>query len=164
MTKQEMKNEAIARMKMLKIYGNAIRDFRKKDRVLNKSEGYGALYWLNDEEKEAVKDFEERTGNMVYTCILNHYEFGECLTMLYVSKDPLDWKGERREVINREPWVYVYNKTFDYESEIGRPSEEIDTADTLSEARYLKREYEVGFGANWFIFIKKKRVRVNDDA
>lgn len=30
MTKQEMKNEAIARMKMLKIYGNAIRDFRKK--------------------------------------------------------------------------------------------------------------------------------------
>lgn len=29
MTEQEMKNEAIARMKMLNIYGNAIRDFRK---------------------------------------------------------------------------------------------------------------------------------------
>lgn len=29
MTEQEMKNEAIVRMKMLKIYGNAIRDFRK---------------------------------------------------------------------------------------------------------------------------------------
>lgn len=52
----------------------------------------------------------------------------------------------------------IYGKNF------GRSSEEIDTADTLSEARYLKREYEVGFGANWFIFIKKKRVRVNDDA
>lgn len=52
----------------------------------------------------------------------------------------------------------IYGKNF------GRPSEEIDTADTLSKARYLKREYEVGFGANWFIFIKKKRVRVNDDA
>ena len=90
MTEQEMKNEAIVRMKMLKIYGNAIRDFRKKDRVLNKSEGYGALYWLNDEEKEAVKAFEEKTGNMVYTCILNHFEFGECLTMLYVSENPLD--------------------------------------------------------------------------
>ena len=35
MTKLEMKNEAIARMKMLKIYSNAIRDFRKKDRVLS---------------------------------------------------------------------------------------------------------------------------------
>lgn len=45
MTKQEMKNEAIARMRMLKIYSNAIRDFQKKDRVLNKSEGYGALYY-----------------------------------------------------------------------------------------------------------------------
>lgn len=31
MTKQEMKNEAIARMRMLKIYSNAIRDFRKKE-------------------------------------------------------------------------------------------------------------------------------------
>lgn len=47
MTEHQMKNEAIVRMKMLKIYGNAIRDFRKKDRVLNKSEGYGALYWLH---------------------------------------------------------------------------------------------------------------------
>ena len=43
-------------------------------------------------------------------------------------------------------------------------SEEIDTADTLSEARYLKRKYETTYGTNWFIFIKKKRVRVNDDA
>lgn len=62
MTEQEMKAEAIARMKMLNIYGNAIRDFRKKDRVLNKSEGYGALYWLNDEEKEAVKPLKKRLG------------------------------------------------------------------------------------------------------
>lgn len=52
----------------------------------------------------------------------------------------------------------IYGKNF------GRPSEEIDTADTLSEARYLKRKYETTFGANWFIFIKKRRVRVNDDA
>ena len=51
----------------------------------------------------------------------------------------------------------IYGKNF------GRPSEEIDTADTLSEARCLKRKYEMEFGANWFIFIKKKRVRVNDD-
>lgn len=42
------------------------------------------------------------------------------------------------------------------------PFEEIDTADTLSEARYLEREYEMAFGADWFIFIKKKRVRVNN--
>ncbi len=51
----------------------------------------------------------------------------------------------------------IYGKNF------GRPSEEIDTADTLSEAKNLKRKYEMEFGANWFIFIKKKRVRVNDD-
>lgn len=36
----------------------------------------------------------------------------------------------------------IYGKYF------GGPSEEIDTADTLSEARYLEREYEMAFGAN----------------
>ena len=40
----------------------------------------------------------------------------------------------------------IYGKNF------GRPSE----------ARYLEREYEMAFGADWFIFIKKKRVRVNN--
>lgn len=39
--------------------------------------------------------------------------------MLYVSANPLDWEGERREVANREPWVYVWNKTDDLLSESG---------------------------------------------
>ena len=34
----------------------------------------------------------------------------------------------------------IYGKNF------GRPSEEIDTAETLSEARYLKRKYDVSKG------------------
>ena len=55
MTKQEMKNEAIARMRMLKIYGNAIRDFRKKDRVLNKSEGYGCIVLAQRRRKRSRK-------------------------------------------------------------------------------------------------------------
>lgn len=71
-----------------------------------------------------------------------------------------DLKKRRFAIYKRKTkdMFIIYGKNF------GRPSEEIDTVDTLSEARYLKREYEVGFGANWFIFIKKKRVRVNDDA
>lgn len=44
----------------------------------------------------------------------------------------------------------IYGKNF------GRPSKEIDTADTLSEARDLKRKYEMEFGANWFISSRKR--------
>lgn len=49
--------EAIKRMKKLNFIENAINDFERG--VLNKSERVvfpGILYWLNDEEKEFIKD------------------------------------------------------------------------------------------------------------
>lgn len=36
------------------------------------------------------------------------------------------------------------------------PFEEIDTADTLSEARYLEREYEMAFGGGLVYFHQEK--------
>lgn len=50
--------EAIERMKMLHIMDRPIREFEKEG-VLNLSEGIGLLYWLDDDEKEMVKKFEE---------------------------------------------------------------------------------------------------------
>lgn len=35
--------------------------------------------------------------------------------------------------------------------------EEIDTAETLSDARYLANEYRIAFGPDWQITIKKGR-------
>ena len=52
---EKQKREAIARMKLLRIYSDAIEQFRKGD-VLMKSEApFGALYWLDDEEQEEEK-------------------------------------------------------------------------------------------------------------
>lgn len=39
---------------------------------------------------------------------------------------------------------------------LGMPEEDIDTADTLTEARYLRREYELAFGADRSLCIEKK--------
>lgn len=123
---EAMKQEAIERMKILKIYPNAVRDFKKKARVINKSEGYGALYWLNDEEEKIIKQFEEEQGAMVYACILNYLEFGECLSILFVPKDEEEWQMDREDLMNGYAFAYVYNKTCPDCSEFGtigiRPS------------------------------------------
>ena len=55
--REKQEAEALERIKLLELYPNVIREFQEEN-VINKSELFGALYWLNDEEKEFVKDFE----------------------------------------------------------------------------------------------------------
>jgi len=57
--------EAVARMKLLGILKTPINEF-KKEGVLNLSEALGLLYWLDDEEKKMVADFEKDNGGVVY--------------------------------------------------------------------------------------------------
>lgn len=52
---------------------------------------------------KAVKDFEKRTGGLVYHAI----EWGPTLALLYVGKDPEGWPYERLEK-NYIP-AFVYN-------------------------------------------------------
>ena len=47
MEKAKQKQEAIARMKLLKLHGNVIREFEKEG-IVNLSENGGFLYWLNE--------------------------------------------------------------------------------------------------------------------
>jgi len=35
--------------------------------------------------------------------------------------------------------------------------EQLDTAKTMTEAQYLKREYEMAYGSEWIITIKTKK-------
>ena len=64
--------------------------------------------------------------------------------------------ADLKDDLKRRRFAMYKRKTKDmfiiYGKNFGRPSE----------ARYLEREYEMAFGADWFIFIKKKRVRVNN--
>lgn len=105
--REKQKAEALKRMEELKIMGNCRKDFRRG--VLNKSEFGGILYWLNDDEKEQVRKFEEETGNLVYHAILDHLEFGDCLALLYVSEDEEEWEMEREDLKEMYPMSYVCN-------------------------------------------------------
>ena len=105
---EKMLEEAVKRMKALNIMSNVIKEF-ETDRVINKSEFGGILYWLDDREKKVVRKFQEDTGAIVYACILNHMEFGDCLSLLYVSSHEEEWEYDMGDLKEKCPFVYVYN-------------------------------------------------------
>ena len=56
--------EAVERMKLLELYPAVINEFIN-EKVINKSEHIGILYWLDDDEKKFVEDFENEHNAVV---------------------------------------------------------------------------------------------------
>ena len=91
-----IKNEIIDRMELLQLHKNVIEDFRQNNK-LNRSENFGMLYWLTDEEKQLVKTFEkENAGTIVYHIIKTITQDLEIVyDLLYVTEDIEDWTIDR---------------------------------------------------------------------
>lgn len=109
--------EAVARMKLLGILKTPINEF-KKDGVINRSEN-GILYWLDDEEKQMVADFEQDNGGVVYHVIKTLSNIGLMYSLLYVSKHTEEWKMDRADIQEGRAFVYVVNKDMPDCSEFG---------------------------------------------
>lgn len=58
--------------------------------------GMGVLCWISNkpEYKQAVKDFEKKTGGKVYHCVITHTEFGEMFDMMYIPKKESQRDGD----------------------------------------------------------------------
>ncbi len=110
--------EALYRMKNLQLHENVIREFREEGK-LNLSEICGILFWLNEQEEKLVRDWEKKTGNMVYHVIKNHFGFGLCYSFLYVSTYQDEWEYDRDNLKAGYPIAYVHNDTFEFLSEYG---------------------------------------------
>lgn len=121
----KQKEEAIKRMRLLQIMPQVIKDFEKNDRVYY-SERLGAmfpatLYWLDNHQEyvDLVKEFEKKYKALVYHAQLTHMEFGDCLSLFYVSKDDNQWSRDKKDILNGELYSYVANLQCDYDSEFG---------------------------------------------
>ena len=126
--RENQKQEAIKRLKILEevyqLHPNVLKEF-KQDGTVYYSEQVnsmyrGILYWLRNKPKyvQAVKNVEEKYNIFVYHCILHYTEFGDWLSMLYVSDTPDNWQDEKLELKSGTPFAYVY--TFDeFSSEFG---------------------------------------------
>lgn len=117
MDKQMQINEAIERMKILKLHKNVINEF--KEGTLNMSENGGFLYWIEDEMLTKIRDVEGRYNIVVYHAIHDYTDFGEILTLMYVSDDEEEWEMDRDDLTNGYPCAYVINLDDDYCSEFG---------------------------------------------
>ena len=109
--------EAVARMKLLGILKIPINEF-KKDGVINRSEN-GILYWLDDEEKQMVADFEKDNDGVVYHAIKTLSNIGLMYSLLYVSKHTEEWEMDRADIQEGRAFVYVVNKDMPDCSEFG---------------------------------------------
>ena len=110
---EEMKKEAINRMKMLKLHPNIIKEFSNES-ILNLSQN-AALYYLNEKQLARVHQFEQEYGGLVYHVIQN----GQMLSFLYVSKYQEEWELDRNDLKEGCPIAYVANLTNELCSEFG---------------------------------------------
>lgn len=118
LTREAMVAEAVKRMKILKMMEQPIKEF-KEEGVLNLSEAGGLLYWLDDKQKKIVADFEEEFGGLVYHVIRSMTNFGEMLSLMYVSKYTEEWELDIEDLKEGMCVAYVVNVTMPDCSEAG---------------------------------------------
>lgn len=115
---EKKKQEAIKRMQTLKIFPQTIQQF-KGGQVSYSEPPLGANYWLDDEQKEIVKKFEEEHNALVYFVTRSYTEFGMLDSLLYVSDYEEEWEMDREDIQDGYALAYVYNYDIPEYSEFG---------------------------------------------
>lgn len=117
MSREQKREEAIKRLQALGVMKNVVNDF--KEGVVNVSENGGFLYWVNDEQKKIIQEFEEKNNAVVYHIIHGQTNIGELLNILYVSDWHEEWEMDRDDLRNGQALAYVKNLTMPDCSEFG---------------------------------------------
>ena len=110
-SEEEMIEEAIKRMKILRLHKNVIKEF-EQERKLNKSDfNMGILFWLDNEEEKIVKELEKKYNFIVYHIINSYSNLGETYEILFVSNNKDEWSAEKEDLTNgyAMAWVEVLN-------------------------------------------------------
>lgn len=128
MNKQELVAEAQKRLEFLKkkykLLSEVVKQF-KEDGIVFYSERQsqaldGILYWVSNEPEyvKAIEEFEKEYG-VVYHATLSHTNFGDLLSLFYVSKHKQEWAKDNADLEEGYTFAYVVNLTDDTCSEFG---------------------------------------------
>lgn len=118
-SRETKKEEAIYRMKLMDIIPDAIKQFKEDDTVMVSENPFGFLYWLNDEQKKLVSEFESEYNGLVYLANLCNTEFGQLLSLFYVSDHKGEWGMDNTDIADGYAMVYCINLDDPYSSEFG---------------------------------------------
>ena len=117
-TRDEMKAEAVKRLEMLKVMPFVIKAFKHGSLMMSEPP-FGALYELDDEQKQMVEDVEKRYGGLVYMVVRQPMQFGLCDSLLWVSQYEEEWDYERGDIEEGVVFTYTVNHDADFCSEFG---------------------------------------------
>ena len=115
-SREEMKQEAIQRMKNMQIRDDVIDSF-KNGKITMSSKGN--IYEVPQEKLEFVKEHEKEIGVMIYHVIHSFANIGETYEFLFVSNYREDWNYERSLVKKNIIYCYSENVTHPDWSEAG---------------------------------------------
>lgn len=118
-TREMKKAEAIKRMRALKIIDDAIEQFEKDDIVMVSEPPMAGLYWLEDEEKEMVREFEEEHDALVYMVVRAFTNFGKMDSLLFVSDYDEEWEYDNEDLKDGYVLTYTINHDMPDCSEFG---------------------------------------------
>lgn len=107
------KTEAINRMRAMDIIPDAINQFKNDDvvmiSIMAAEPPFGGLYWLGDEEKEMVREFEQEYNALVYLVVRSFTNIGTMDNIFYVSDHQDEWFMDNADIDERYACVYVIN-------------------------------------------------------
>ena len=79
----------------------------------------GGLYWLNDEEKKMVHEFEQENNALVYLVVRSFTNLGIMDNIFYVSDYQDEWFMDNADIDEHYACVYVINYDMPNCSEFG---------------------------------------------
>ena len=115
---EEKKAEAIRRMKMLGIFPETIKQF-DAGYVSRSEPPFGAYYWVEGEELEALRKFEEEHDYLVYMVVRSYTSIGMMDSYLFVGDDVEEWELDRDDLKDGYAFSYTVNHNAPDCSEFG---------------------------------------------
>lgn len=95
----EMKQEAIERLKLLKVHEDVTKDLENENLIYRSDSPLGILYWLNEKEQQFVTEFENKYNVFVYHVIkTNTIDFGFIYDLIYITDEKEYWQEERQRL------------------------------------------------------------------
>lgn len=117
---ERKREEAIKRMKLLKVFPKTIQQFAGKHHYVSISEPpFGAFYWASGEDLDRIRKFEDEYNAVVYMVIRSYTSIGKMDSMLYVSDHEDEWADDVEDIKQMQAYAYVYNHDAPDCSEIG---------------------------------------------
>ena len=117
--RDKQKAEALARMKLLGIFPETIKQFDRDWKVSISEPPLGAFYWAEGWDLDRIEQFEEDHDALVYLVIRSYTTHGKMDDYLYVSKYEEEWEQDREDLKNRMPLAYTFSFDDPQLSEIG---------------------------------------------